>query len=75
MPEMADSFLSIQTFELVRFGEWEKILKMPKPDEKMTAMQAAYSYARTDCACGDRRLPWRGARTGDFREAEKRHSR
>lgn len=47
MPEMADFFLSVPAFALVRFGDWEQILEMPKPGEKMMAMQAAYSYART----------------------------
>jgi hypothetical protein len=56
MPEMADSFLSVPAFVLVRFGEWQQILAMPKPGEKMMAMQAAYSYARTTAfeATGDR---------------------
>jgi tetratricopeptide (TPR) repeat protein len=47
MPEMADTFVSLGTFALVRFGEWKKILEMSKPGEKMRAMQVAYTYART----------------------------
>jgi predicted Zn-dependent protease len=45
----------VQIFALARFGEWKQILEAPKPSEKMTAMQAAYSYARTTAlaAIGD----------------------
>ena len=60
MPQMADLFLSVRTFALVRFGEWKTILDMAKPAETMMAMRAAYSYARTSAL----------AATGDFHGAE-----
>ena len=47
MPAMADAFRALPIFTYVRFSEWDAILKMPKPDEKMVATQSALSYART----------------------------
>ncbi len=47
MPEMADAFTALPIFMHVRFGDWDSILKIPAPPEKMTATRAAWIYART----------------------------
>lgn len=64
MPDMADPYLSVPTFAMVRFGEWKQILEMPKPGDKMVAMQAAYAYARTSA------LAATGEHDGAVRERE-----
>jgi tetratricopeptide (TPR) repeat protein len=57
MPEMADSFLAIPVLTLVRFGQWDAILKLPEPKEWMMASKANWRYARTLAllARGDRK--------------------
>jgi hypothetical protein len=47
MPEMADSFLAVPIFTYARFGEWEAILNMAQPSDKMMASRSAWRYART----------------------------
>jgi tetratricopeptide (TPR) repeat protein len=47
MPEMADAFSAFPIFAYVRFHEWDSLLKMPEPGEKMVATRATWSYART----------------------------
>ena len=47
MPEMADAFLAIPALAYTRFGEWDRILKLPEPVAAMPASRATWHYART----------------------------
>jgi tetratricopeptide (TPR) repeat protein len=46
MPEMADGFLPIPKFGLLRFGEWDAVLKLPKPKESQKVSTAMWHYSR-----------------------------
>ena len=46
MPEMSDSFNASATFIYARFSQWDTILKMREPGEKLVSTQAAWRYAR-----------------------------
>lgn len=46
MPEMLDSFMPYQWFVLERFGQYDEILKLPKPIEKMPASTALWQWVR-----------------------------
>jgi len=56
MPEMADAFLTQTVFARVRPLDWDGVLKMPRPDGKLSAMTAMWRYARTlaELAKGER---------------------
>jgi tetratricopeptide (TPR) repeat protein len=46
MPEMADAFLPISKFGLLRFGEWDAILKLPEPLPVQKVSRAFWRYGR-----------------------------
>jgi tetratricopeptide (TPR) repeat protein len=46
-PEMADAYSAFPIFAYVRFREWDSLLRMSEPGEKMVATRAVWSYART----------------------------
>src|SRR5262249_59311111 len=46
MPEMMDGFYWIPKFALLRFGEWDAILKEPKPKESQKVSTALWHYSR-----------------------------
>ncbi len=46
MPEMADAFAPIPKFGLWRFGEWDAVMKQPKPKESMKVSTALWHYGR-----------------------------
>ncbi len=62
MPEMADVFNAITVFGLVRFRDWDSILQMPSPKDKLPMSQATWRYARTLAFAG------RGDRSAATRE-------
>ena len=43
---MLQRFYTIPFFALVRFGEWDQILKEPKPDDAFIYVQTIWHYAR-----------------------------
>ncbi|HSR07940.1 MAG TPA: hypothetical protein VLM42_12370 [Bryobacteraceae bacterium] len=50
MPEMASMmqpFAAWPVFAQVRLGEWDAVLKLPRPDEKLAIGVAMWHYART----------------------------
>lgn len=47
MPEMMDSFLPVPRFGLVRFGEWDAILKLPEPKPVQKLSVAFWHYFRS----------------------------
>jgi tetratricopeptide (TPR) repeat protein len=46
MPEMMDGMISIPKFALLRFGEWDRILKEAKPRETQKVSTALWHYSR-----------------------------
>ena len=46
MPEMADTFLPVPWFSLLRFAEWEAVLKLPQPKPGQKFATAFWHYAR-----------------------------
>jgi tetratricopeptide (TPR) repeat protein len=70
MPEMMDSFYWIPKFALLRFGEWDAILKEPKPKESQKSSTALWHYSRATAyaarkdtaAAGREREAFEGAR-------------
>jgi hypothetical protein len=46
MPEMMDGMITIPKFALLRFGEWDRILKEPKPAASQKVTTALWHYAR-----------------------------
>jgi tetratricopeptide (TPR) repeat protein len=46
MPEMADGFTPVPWFNLIRFGEWDAILKLPQPKPVQKAATTFWHYAR-----------------------------
>jgi len=56
MPEMADVFLPIPRFALLRFGEWDEVLKQerPKQSQKISTAMWHYSRALAYAARGDK---------------------
>jgi tetratricopeptide (TPR) repeat protein len=46
MPEMADAFLPNAKFGLLRFGEWDAILKVPQPQPAQKVSMAFWHYSR-----------------------------
>lgn len=46
MPEMADGFSPVPWFNLIRFGEWDAILKLPQPKPVQKAATTFWHYAR-----------------------------
>jgi tetratricopeptide (TPR) repeat protein len=64
MPEMADSFVPHAIFTRVRFGRWDAVLSLPRPQPKLLASTALWHWARA--------IAWaaKGDRTISTREAE-----
>jgi hypothetical protein len=56
MPEMADAFLPVSRFGLLRFGEWDAILKLPQPLPVQKVSLAFWHFSRAMAfqAKGDR---------------------
>jgi len=46
MPEMADAFLYIPKFALIRFGEWDKVLAVTQPKSSQKMSTALWHYGR-----------------------------
>jgi len=46
MPEMMDAYAAFPMFGRMRFGEWEAILKVPQPSERMPVTTALWRYSR-----------------------------
>lgn len=46
MPEMMDGMISIPKFALLRFGEWDRILKEAKPRDSQKVSTALWHYSR-----------------------------
>lgn len=46
MPEMMDAFACIPLFGRVRLGDWEGVLRVPRPGEKMPITTAIWRYTR-----------------------------
>jgi tetratricopeptide (TPR) repeat protein len=46
MPEMADAFMPVTKFGLLRFGEWDAILKVPQPKPVQKLSTAFWHYSR-----------------------------
>jgi tetratricopeptide (TPR) repeat protein len=46
MPEMADTFVPVPWFNLLRLGEWDAILKLPQPEPALKISTALWHYAR-----------------------------
>lgn len=46
MPEMVDGFLPITKFGLLRFGEWDALLKAPQPPPAQKITTAMWRFAR-----------------------------
>jgi tetratricopeptide (TPR) repeat protein len=46
MPEMADAFLPVTKFGLLRFGEWDAILKVPQPKPVQKVSIAFWHFSR-----------------------------
>jgi tetratricopeptide (TPR) repeat protein len=46
MPEMMDGMISIPKFALLRFGEWDRILKEAKPRDTQKVSTALWHYSR-----------------------------
>ena len=46
MPEMADGFLPVPKFALLRFGEWDAVLNEGKPKESQKVSTAMWHYSR-----------------------------
>ena len=46
MPEMADVFLPIPKMALLRFGEWDAVLKESKPKDSQKVSTAMWRYSR-----------------------------
>jgi tetratricopeptide (TPR) repeat protein len=56
MPEMADGFLPVTKFGLLRFNEWDALLKVPQPPavQKLTTVMWHYGRALAFAGRGDR---------------------
>ena len=46
MPEMADAFIPVPWFNLLRFNEWDTILKLPQPKPQQKVAAAFWHYGR-----------------------------
>jgi tetratricopeptide (TPR) repeat protein len=46
MPEMADMFTPVTLFAYARFNQWDAVLKLPRPGEKLKASTAMWHYVR-----------------------------
>jgi tetratricopeptide (TPR) repeat protein len=46
MPEMADAFLPVAKFGLLRFGEWDAVLKLPQPKPVQKLSLAFWHFSR-----------------------------
>ena len=68
MPEMMDGMISLPKFALLRFGEWDRILKEPKPPASQKVTTALWHYSRALAYAGRERQDERRRRTA-------RHSR
>src|SRR4051812_32903811 len=71
MPEMADVFLPIPKFALLRFGEWDEVLKQAKPKESQKISTAMWHYSRAlaHAARGDKDAA--GRERAEFEAARK----
>jgi tetratricopeptide (TPR) repeat protein len=52
MPEMLDGMISLPKLPLLRFGEWERILKEPKPPASQKVTTALWHYSRAMAYAG-----------------------
>lgn len=62
MPEMLDAFMPTELFALVRFSDWDEILKVKKPDAKLLGTTALWHWARAQA------MQMRGRSTAAARE-------
>jgi tetratricopeptide (TPR) repeat protein len=46
VPPWGNVFFAVPIFAMTRFGEWDAIVKEPKPDEKFKFTQAMWHYSR-----------------------------
>ena len=64
MPEMVDAFSPYGIFTRVRFGRWDELLSMPKPNAKLLASNALWHWGRAVAFTG------KGDRSSALRETE-----
>ena len=64
MPDMADTVMPVIWLTYVRFAEWERVLKIPQPNERQKVSTAMWRHARGLA------LAARGDRTGAARERD-----
>jgi tetratricopeptide (TPR) repeat protein len=71
MPEMMDGMISVPKFALLRFGEWDAILKEPKPKESQKVSTALWHYSRAMAYAGRNDKTAAGRERSLFEEARK----
>jgi tetratricopeptide (TPR) repeat protein len=71
MPEMMDGMVSIPKFALLRFAEWDRILKEPKPAASQKVSTALWHYSRAMAYAGKSDAASAGGERQAFEEARK----
>lgn len=72
MPEMIDAFMPYAVFTRLRFGRWDELLKLDRPNAKLLASTALWHWGRAQAfaAKGDRAAAIR--ESASFQEARGR---
>jgi tetratricopeptide (TPR) repeat protein len=64
MPMMADYFMPVQLYVLLRFQRWDEILKSSQPDQQLVFLNAFWRYARASA------LAAKGNKDGALKEQQ-----
>ncbi|HEY3839000.1 MAG TPA: hypothetical protein VGL72_20645 [Bryobacteraceae bacterium] len=71
MPEMADAYVAVPWFNLLRFEEWDTILKLPQPKPVQKIAAAFWHYVRAQALQGQGKSAAAKQEQQAFQEARK----
>lgn len=70
-PHLADPYLSIEYQVLLRFGQWDGLLRLPAPPKSLPITNAMWRFARATALAAQRNLPAAQHEQALFREAKQ----